>query len=228
VGKAETLARWKALAGDASERAWEDEDLDFFLHRFRPLGRDLEQVFEGVKLGAEVLPRLQELYEATAEGYGEGGEDEPVFVVRRPKLLTERRVLELGLQHVQRMGQVGQRVKQEDVARLAIHVPEIEIQRGETAPDADELPEFEGQVLAACADLLGALEPMESEALLLRDSLYYLGNDYLLGYYILWPLYLHETDLNEPFQPYFELWIHGAQARFESAEKLSLYVPDTL
>jgi len=226
--KAETLARWKALVGDTSERPWEDEDLDFFLHRFRPLGRGLEQVFEGVKLGGEVLPRLVELYEATAEGYGESEKDEPVFVVHRPKLLTERRVLELARQHAQRMGQIGQRVKQEAVARLAVRIPEIEVHRGESAPDADELPEFEGQVLAACADFLGALEPMESEALLLRDSLYYLGSDYLLGYHILWPLYLHETDLIEPFQPHFELWMHGAQSRFESAEKLGVYVPDTL
>jgi hypothetical protein len=226
MGKQETLARWKALAGDASDRAWQEEDLDFFLHRFRPLGDGLDEVFAGVQLGQEILPRLKEVYEATAEDYQEG-EPEPLFVVRHAKPASERRLAELAGRHFQRMGQIGKAVGIEEVNRLLAQPPALAITAGK-APETDEASPQDARTLEACAEFMKALEPVASEALLLKDSLYYLASDYLLGYYILWPLYLHQTDIQEPFQPWFELWKLGGQLRIESAEQARLFVPDML
>jgi hypothetical protein len=226
MSKEETLARWKALAGDTSDRPWTESDLDFFLHRFRPSGEGIEKALEGVQLGSEILVRLREIYEATAEGVG-APEDETFFVVHKPKPLTERRFQELAGQHFQRMGQLGKAVGIKEISELLVLPPATEVTE-ERAPEEEEASEFERSVRDCCAEFMRALEPVPSDALLLKDPLFYVAGDELLTYHVLWPLYLHQTDITEPFQPHFELWRSGGTLRLLDKEKARLYVPDVL
>jgi len=63
------LERWKALAGDTSPGPWTPDPMAGFFQHFRPDGRGLPQVFEGAVGGDEILPRLLEVYRATARGW---------------------------------------------------------------------------------------------------------------------------------------------------------------
>ena len=66
------LGRWKAIAGDTSPGTWTEDDLAGFFQRFRPDGAGVSEAFEGVEGADEILPRLLEVYEATADGWQRG------------------------------------------------------------------------------------------------------------------------------------------------------------
>jgi hypothetical protein len=78
----ERLAYWKSVSGDTSSHKWVnvEDDLYGFFQRFRPLGKGVEKVFEGIERGPEILERLLPFYEHTKEG----AERDAYFVVRKP------------------------------------------------------------------------------------------------------------------------------------------------
>ena len=60
-----------------------------------------------------------------------------------------------------------------------------------------------------------AVDAMFGDALLLEDSLYYIACKYEMVHYALWPLYRNATPVQDPFQAWFDLWVLGAESRFE-------------
>jgi hypothetical protein len=68
---------------------------------------------------------------------------------------------------------------------------------------------------------------VQSHASLMDEALYTIACDYNLAYHILWPLYRHLSDIDEPFAEYFELWKHGAGYRIEG-DRVRVYVPNLL
>src|SRR5262245_25326927 len=43
-----------------------------------------------------------------------------------------------------------------------------------------------------------SLEPIPSDALLLEEAFYSMACDYYIAHYLMWPLYRHATDIEEP------------------------------
>src|SRR5438309_1359746 len=101
------LSRWKSLAGATSEEPWTSENLAGFFQTFRPHGDHLADVFEGVVGASDILPRLMEVYEATAEGYERG---DAYFIVKNPKPLSVEHARELASLHLQSMGEIARTV----------------------------------------------------------------------------------------------------------------------
>ena len=78
------LGRWKAIAGDKSPGTWTEDDLAGFFQRFRPDGHGMSEAFEGVEGADEIVPRLLDVYEATADGWQREETHDGYFVVRNP------------------------------------------------------------------------------------------------------------------------------------------------
>src|SRR3954469_944558 len=104
------LVRWKAIAGDTSPGAWTEDDLAGFFQRFRPDGHGVSEAFEGVEGADEILPRLQEVYEATADGWQREETHDGYFVVRTPAPLPAARATGLLRLHLERVAAMAQAV----------------------------------------------------------------------------------------------------------------------
>jgi hypothetical protein len=216
----EVLRRWKALAGDTSARPWEPEDTAGFFQLFRPSGDGLEAAFEGIEAADEILPRLLEVYEATAEGWDE----DPYFIVSKPRPIPASRAKDLLGSHLERVAAMARAVGDDELMRLLARPLRLEVGWGETPwPPGDDDPET--TIYEATGDFMRSLTPRESHALLMEEGLYTLACDYNLRHHILWPLYRHASGIDEPFGPYFELWKHGAGYRFTGEREVTVFVP---
>lgn len=58
-------------------------------------------------------------------------------------------------------------------------------------------------------------------ASLFSEALYHINNDYFLSYALLWPLTEH-PEIENPFQPHFELWKMGLMPRFFDRSQMAL------
>ena len=47
------------------------------------------------------------------------------------------------------------------------------------------------------------------------EAFYSIACDYHLARYLAWPWYINSSSIKEPFEPYFNLWLHGATLRCE-------------
>src|SRR5260370_6761278 len=99
MGEDQVLARWKKMADTTSP-----QNLVVFFQRFRPHGNDLALALEGVVGANEILPRLLEIYQATADGWQRG---DAYFVVRNPKPLSMEQARRLASSHLEKMGEIA-------------------------------------------------------------------------------------------------------------------------
>jgi hypothetical protein len=232
MDKLERLAYWKAvgveaLRADGSESVgafeqivFKDEyDLYGYFECFRPDGKHVERVFAGIVGGDEIIERLRKVYESTKESSG------PYFIVRRLAPATPERLADLTTQHYMKVRQIARSVDDERLASELAVLPEIEIKR-ESLPDRlrSDVNAPEASVYDVTGDWFGGLNPIESDALLLREAFYSIACDYKIAQHLMWPLYRHSTEIEEPFAPYFELWTHGALPFFGKPGLVTVYV----
>lgn len=223
-GQEEMMRRWKAMAGDTSLEPWDLENMAGFFQCFRPDGRDLPEVFEGVVGADEILPRLLEVYQATADGWEANGVYDGYFIVRNPHPLSVSRATGLLRQHLERAAAIAEAIGCDELAVLLGSPFRLETVEGQAPwPPGDNGSET--LIYEAIGDFMRSLTPRESDALLMEEGLYTLACDSNLQHHILWPLYRHDTTVEEPFQPYFDLWKHGARYRLASEHTARVYVP---
>lgn len=216
---AEMLNRWKTMAGDSSPKPWDEDSTYAFFQIFRPHGEGVQAAFEDVVGGDEILRRLLDVYRATASTPGDW-----YFVVRDPPPITRSRVLELLGLHLAKFAQMAAAIGDDDAARLLKTPFRLEAVEGQTPwPPTTDDPE--ACVYDMRCDFMQSLEPQESHALLMEEAFYSIACDYYLSAHLLWPLYRHSTDIEEPFLPHFELWRHGVGYRFVGKDVVRAYVP---
>jgi hypothetical protein len=232
----EMLAYWKGLAGDDSPYPWESANTGMFFQIFRPHGLGVEAAFEGVVLAEEILPRLMEVYEATADGWQRDGAHDAYFVVRNPKPLTAGRAEALCREYLAKVGEIADRFEVPEgdnpvnYVKALVHPSALlKVVQGERPwPPHRDSPE--GVVYQVVGEFMSHLQwdlaPVESHAYLMEEGFYTLACDYNLAYHLLWPTYRDLADITEPFAAYFELWKHGAGCRFEDDGGVTLYVPN--
>lgn len=178
-----------------------------FFQAFRPDGAGLEGVLNDVAGGAEILSRLQRIYEATAPGWDRR---DAYFVVRRPQPFDPARLEEVAWEHLSRMRDISLVIGNADLTSFLRSCTRIHV-----VPGRDSGVASESDVLLheAVADFMSSLSPIESKALLLKEALYAIACDYLIQHHVLWPVYRRSASIEEPFRSYFELWSHGARCR---------------
>ena len=238
MDKLERLAYWKSLADwkssvpDAARaeepdlaayldaKVWKDEDdLYCYFGLFQPDGKGVERVFAGVVGGDEILHRLLAVYEFSEN-----------FVVRRPLPATPEKLVDLTTQHLDNVRQIAAGCRdagdqEAELLRLLSPAPRIEIIRAQ--PPARSPTDFdfpESDVYEVTGQWFRDLVPIQSDALLLREAFYSIACDYKIAHHLLWPLYRHSTQIDEPFAPYVELWTHGALPFFERPGLVNVYV----
>lgn len=227
MDKLERLAYWKKIApGSKSTRPWtnEEEDLMDYFQRFRPDGRGVEKVFEGVNRGEEVLARLLPFYHYTKQGASE----DLVFVVRKPQPASEEELREIMTQYLEKVRQIATDVHYLKLLNLLDSI-QIQTKRGPLGRDiatpdiAIPEPHF-AMIHDTTGDWFINLEPISSDVTLLEEAFYSMCGDYELAQYIMWPIYREATPIEDPFAPIFELWIRGAKFQF-TGQVLTVYAP---
>ena len=210
----ERIAQWKSITGIKSD------ELAGFFQSFRPHGDGLERALRGVVRSDEIVSRLLEIYEATAEGYP----TDAYFIVRKPTPLSQNDALHLATLHWQKLNEISKEVKSNELAQMLRQHDRFEVVVGDRPwPPSEDDPET--LVDEVVTDYVLSLSPKRSQALLLREALYNMACDTYIRDYVLWPLYREPTSVLEPFEPYFKLWKHDAGFRFDHDGSLKVYVP---
>lgn len=221
----EMLDRWKRLAGDTSRHPWTEDDLGMYFQRFRPDGAGVAAAFEGVEGGDEILPRLMEVYRATAEGWQHGDSYDGYFIVRDPAPLSIDRATTLLRLHLENLKAMSESVGCHELTDLLGSPLVLEAVEGETPwPPGDDDPET--LIYDVTCQFMESLTPRETAALLMGEAFWTIACDYNLEHHILWPLYGDATTIEEPFRPYFDLWKHGAGFRFAEDKRVRVFVPE--
>ena len=188
---------------------------------FRPNGEGAEEALGSLAFGKILLPRLKEIYQATAGGYNSR---DIYFIVSEPPSTTEQEAMEYARSFIARMSEVCVSLEDRELASILngikyrfVSDPK-EMERGGN----DDYPEV--WLNDAVADYTFGLERLYSVAHRLNDAFYSIANDSFLRHYLMWPLY-KEADVQEPFTSYFWLWCHGVQISVNSEDECLLWLP---
>jgi hypothetical protein len=236
MDKLERLAHWKRIAVDAvrasgrdgadqlESTAWKGEyDLFAFFDCFRPDGNGLEKVFEGIIGGDDILKRLLGVFQCTRESFGRY----MYFMVCKPVPATSELLVELATRHLIKIRQVAKEFGEDRLVRMLETIPAIKIEHEE--PSVKTLQDTSTPETIAYelrCDWFLDLKPVESDALLLHEAFYSIACDYYIANYLQWPLYRQSTGIEEPYEPYFKLWSHGARPFFGEPGLVTVYAPD--
>ncbi len=234
MDRLERFRYWKGVAVDALRAAgdpgvtdfekieFKDEDQFYgYFGCFRPEGKGVESVFAGVVGGDEVVQRLRKVYAATNESYGSA----MYFVVRKPFPATHQEVEDLTRKHLERVRLIAEAFGNSELVKLSASDPVIEIKCEHRPNGPRDYNSPETLVYDVVCDWFGGIHAVESEILLLREAFYSMACDYYIADYVMWPLYRHGTEVDEAFEPYFELWRRGAQPFFGKPGLITVYLP---
>lgn len=224
------IERWRNVVRRlGQEEGWaagHSEVPPSFFHLFRPSGEGLQEVFQDVAHGEEILERLREIYRIAGEGDG------LYFIVRKPEVVPKARLVHLAEQHVASMAEIVRASGASAGGWKDVLDPLIEnqvridvVQTLPPGPSEKEWEDLNGALYEVTGDFVGSLTPAPSDATLLSDALYYMACRYELVHHVLWPLYREATPVREPFQAWFRLWTLGAGLRFEDPNLCRVYSP---
>lgn len=87
--------------------------------------------------------------------------------------------------------------------------------------DTDSLDTF---IYDVQTDWHARLVPSCKHAGWMREGFYTIGCDYYLARYVTWPWYREATSIQEAYEPYFNLWLRGAELRCESPTNVAVFV----
>lgn len=215
------FGRWQHLAGAEDREPWtKPEQLAGLFQAFRPSGNGVDAVFTGLPAGEAVLRRMKRVYRATSAAWEPQRPILDAFVVERPPRMSEKSVLDLLRKHRDLAVEIS-RVTGDGELEATLRSAALTIARSK-GPDWSELGAWmhEDRV-----EFMSSMVPLDSPVLLLKEAFYTVAYDAILMYYLMWPLFAHSSPVNEPFEPYFELWRHGwtVEASSNSGSGLTAY-----
>jgi hypothetical protein len=220
------LQRCKALAGDPSQRPWEAENLAGFFQTFRPDGHELEPLFADIPAGPDVFNRLRRVYAATTTPPKDPTRCDLYFIVRSPRPTSDEYLLRRAADHLALCRQVAAEFNARDLVDLLTPIPQIHISKAPPPRvDPNDNNSLDVFIYDVQCDWHGGLAPLCPHAYWMREGFYYINCDYYLAWYITWPWSMNSTKIREPFEPYFDLWLHGATLQCPSPDKITLFVP---
>jgi hypothetical protein len=226
MNKAAFFRHCKDLAGDRSAGKWSAENLAGFFQHFRPDGQGLEALFADIPAGEEVLGRLRQVFQATCPPLQDSQQFDLYFIVRQPPPATEEQLVQWAAAQLANWRQMAVEIEEEEFINLLTPLPTVRISRvAEPAYDPNDTESLDVFINDVQTDWHGALEPICPHASWLREAFYYLGCDYYLARHLTWPWYRPASSIHEPYEPYFELWRHGAKLRCISPDAVTLYLP---
>lgn len=224
----DVLARLRNLAGIAQDQPCDGDTLIGMLQRFRPDGSPLVGLFDGLPNGTELASRLQQLYKVAGDSARPGGGQDAYFIVRTPPSADADEVHRWATQWLQSLLALAEQTGFDELVESLGPTPKVRVLEGiapkHTKGDLDELPLYRAFKKQA-AELVQRLPTQSSIPALLGPAYYYAACDWALRDYLLWPLYKAHTELDDPFEPYFHLWRHGAKLRSFASDTIDVYLP---
>lgn len=218
--KRQILQRWKSLIGYTAPGPWNEDHMEGYFQHFRPDGRGVEAVFEGVQLAEEILPRLMQVYEATARDFAPS---DWYFEVKRPLASSAAEAQRLLEDDLGKMAEIARFQKDAELLASLDPLPSIRVEAGRGPPKQTDRSSFELHLSDAISDFVLSLKPRKSHALLLHEALSSIAASDKLADYILWPLYREASPVEEPFGPTFEMWRRGIDWSFEDDGRVRVY-----
>ena len=220
------FSRCKELAGDASDSRWTDDHLAGFFQNFRPDGQALEPLFRDIPGGNAVYDRLKEVYVATASGYQRGTATDAYFIVRNPAIIDNHTLIQSATTQLTNWRRMAEQDQESELVDLLTPIPEIKSSTDEPPPvDPNDYDSLDVFIYDVQTDWwLGHLSPMCPHARWMREAFYYINCDYYLAQYAAWPWYRDSSSIDDPYKPYFTMWLHGAELRCQTPDDVTLFV----
>lgn len=203
------------------------ESLIGFFQSFRPDGKALDGIFDGIPVAAELQRRLDQLFAAAGDDRRPEGGRDAYFVIRNPKPMAPNTASELTQQWLEGLRQFAEIVNAPNI--LEALKPEIHVRVLEGIPPKHPKDDAEKSYLlkAVEQDSGQLVEKVDAGPLpaILRPAYYFTACDTTLRDYLMWPFYTNATGLQDPLAPYFELWRHRVKYRIFGETQIDLYLP---
>lgn len=213
------FTKWAELAAITDQPVRSEEDLAYVFQNFHDHPAGLDALFSDMKAGAEVSARLKAVFTASDSNAASA-----YFLVKHPPPLPVDKALALVQQHLDNLSAMSRATR----AGLDGVLDGMSVRRAQQKTDFT--PKTGDNPAAWLYDLVfdftGTLKPCDQEATLLEEAFYSIANDIYLKGYLMWPFYARESDLEDPFAPYFELWRHGVEIGFRGEDECLVYVPN--
>lgn len=224
----EMLARLRELTGIAADESCDGDALIGILQRFRPDGSALSGLFDDLPNGASLAGRLRQIYEVAGDSARPGGGQDAYFIVRTPPQADPDQIRDWASQWLVSLHSLAVQTGFDELAAAFRPIPKVRVLEGiapkHTKGDLDVLPLYRAFKKQA-AELVPRLPTRSPLPALLGPAYYYAACDWALRDYLLWPLYEADSELDDPFEPYFQMWRHGAKLRSFSDDTLDVYLP---
>lgn len=232
------FARLITVASGHEVNADDSETLVGAFQKFRPDGKSLHKVFERAPFGDAIMERLRKVYEITGEARRSDGMSDAFFIVRNPAKIDPTEALEVATLFFNQLHQLAIHNDIPELTSVLDPLPTIRIMEGKAPknPKADSeksqlLHAMQKQAPTVIDKFLGeqiasaSLLPEQAFAKFLGPALYFVACDPFLRDYLLWPLVAECSVLDDPFEPYFWLWQHGAKFRIFNNNQIDFYFP---
>jgi hypothetical protein len=224
----QTLVRLREIAGIAADEPCDGETLIGILQRHRPDGAALIGLFDDLPNGDALADRLQQLYEVAGDSVRPGGGHDAYFIVRKPPQADPDQIHHWASQWLASLHRLAVVTEFDELAAALGPTTKVRVLEGlapkHTKSDLDVLPLYRAFKKLA-AELVQRLPTPSPLPTLLGPAYYYAACDWALRDYLLWPVYVDYCDLDEPFEPYFQLWRHGAKLRSFADDTIDVYLP---
>jgi hypothetical protein len=215
---AQILRLWKDVARDRSAAPWDEARAFGFFQRFRPNGNGLAPAILALPCGEELLRRLQRVYDATVDGWREDSLD-AYFVVRRPQPSTYQELEELARRQMGIWLSIVRDCGNQELAD-ELEVKSVEFMQDLPRPTHSDGDAPEVELHDVEGDWHGRLQSILEAGHVTNEAFYSIACDYGVARYLTWPWYRASTLIEEPYGPYFELWLRGAEISIPEAGRI--------
>jgi len=219
----EIFTLWRDAAGDPPDRSWDRDDIYGFFQRFRPRADGLERALLPLPHGRAVLDRMLPIYSATSDGWQTDDYSDAYFVVRNPAPIDTSEAGALVRDHLRNVGRAAALAKVGELVEL-LREPALSFSF-ESPPRTPDRHDTDVFIYDTLCDWVRSLTADPPEITALRDAFYSIACDYFLAWHVTWPWFATATTMVEPFHPYFRLWQHGVEYRFDGASSATVYLP---
>ncbi|MCC9641963.1 apolipoprotein acyltransferase [Rhodopirellula sp. JC740] len=222
------LRRMGESVGINDDSVFEDDKFVGFFQSFRPDGRGLDGVFENLNVGQQLEQRLANLFEIAGDDRRPQGGRDAFFLVRSPQPIDPVVVESKAADWTDRMIQLAEELGNDDAASRLRGIEKHRVLEG-IPPKHPKEDHHKTQLLKTFQDLVEnfvtQVDLQDPFAEALRAPYYFISCDAGVRDHLMWPLYKDHVRVEEPFEPYFDLWSHGVKFRIYQEQQVDWYMP---
>lgn len=221
------IRRFHEFGGAPSDASIDADSLIGFFQAFRPDGMAIRGLYEELDVGDALEARLDQLYNASGDDRRPQGGKDAYFVIRHPPPIDPDAARDLTVAWLQGIGHLAVSSGDETLTAALDPMPSIRVLEGVPPKHPKDRSEKSRLLLALQEDASRLVERIDGGpyAATLRPAYYFTACDTMLRDYLMWPLYATAAGMEDPLEPYFELWRHGVKYRIFGETQIDIYLP---